>query len=91
MMDERQATSRYSLIVEWSDEDHLYIATAPELPGCRTHGSTRAEAIEKGAEAIESWLMAAADDDWEPPEPRIFDGWSNIALSSQARRAVAHN
>jgi predicted RNase H-like HicB family nuclease len=91
MMDERHTASRYALIIEWSDEDQLYSATAPELPGCRTHGLTRAEAIEKGAEAIESWLLAAADDNWELPEPRIFDGWSNFAVLSQPLRAAAYD
>ena len=70
--------SRYSLIIEWSEEDQAYIATAPELPGCRTHGTTREEAVRKGEEAIEGWLEATAANGWPAPPPRIFDGWSNI-------------
>jgi len=75
--------TRYMLIIEWSDEDAAYIATAPELPGCRTHGGTRAEAVRKGEEAIESWLESAAADGWAPPPPRLFDGWSNIPAATR--------
>lgn len=25
----------YAMVIEWSDEDHVYIVTVPELPGCR--------------------------------------------------------
>jgi predicted RNase H-like HicB family nuclease len=83
--------SRYSLIIEWSDEDQVYIATAPELPGCRTHGSTRAEAAQKGEEAIEGWLEAVAAHNWPLPAPRTFDGWSSIPLpeGAETREAVA--
>ena len=49
---------RYSLMIEWSDEDGLYIVTVPELPGCRTHGATQVEAVEMGRDAIETWLEA---------------------------------
>lgn len=65
------AAARYALIIEWSDEDRVYIATCPELPGCRTHGDSRAEALARGEEII------ADDKGWAVPAPRIFDGWSN--------------
>lgn len=72
------APAYYPLIIEWSAEDEVYIATVPELPGCRTHGATRAEALRKGEEIIAEWLEIAAERDWETPAPRVFDGWSNI-------------
>ncbi len=80
--------SRYSLIIEWSDEDQLYIATAPELPGCRTHGTTRAEALAKGEEIIEEWLDIVMERRGQVPAPRIFDGWPSIG-SGAARRVGA--
>jgi len=58
---------RYSLVIEWSDEDGLYIVTVPELPGCRTHGKTQVEAVEMGRDAIETWLDANRA--WERPIP----------------------
>ncbi len=35
----------YSMLIQWSDEDEAYIVTVPELPGCKTHGSTHEEAV----------------------------------------------
>jgi predicted RNase H-like HicB family nuclease len=74
----RQADpTRYTLVIEWSDEDHAYIATSPELAGCRTHGASRAEALARGEEAIADWLAIAGEDGWDVPAPRTFNGWSN--------------
>jgi predicted RNase H-like HicB family nuclease len=36
---------RYSAVIEWSDEDAVYIARVPELPGCMADGETREEAL----------------------------------------------
>jgi predicted RNase H-like HicB family nuclease len=54
--------NRYSMIVQWSDEDGLFLVTIPEfseivLMPC-THGKTREEAIQKGEEVIEMYLEA---------------------------------
>jgi len=40
-----QHFEHYSMVIEWSDEDQVYIVTVPELPGCRTHGATYEEAV----------------------------------------------
>jgi predicted RNase H-like HicB family nuclease len=61
----------YSLIIDWSDEDQLYIARAPDLPGCVTHGHTYEEAARKGQEAIESWVDAARADGETLPAPHV--------------------
>ncbi len=37
---------RYSMVIEWSDEDEASIVTVPELPGCVTHGETYEKAIQ---------------------------------------------
>ena len=44
----------YSVIIQWNDEDEAYIVTFPELPGCKTYGKTREEAVQRGQDAIES-------------------------------------
>lgn len=55
------AVRRYALVIEWSDEDQVYLATAPDLPGVRTQGSTPGEAAEMGEEVIALWLHGRQD------------------------------
>ena len=69
---------RYSMIIEWSDEDDAYIVTVPELSGCRTHGRTYEEAVAQGQDAIESWIDAARADGDPIPPPRKFIYWSPL-------------
>jgi predicted RNase H-like HicB family nuclease len=63
----------YSMVIQWSNEDQLYLVTVPELPGCITHGKTYEEAVKQGQDAIETWLDAAIDLKWTIPPPRIAD------------------
>jgi len=71
-MSECTGYPHYSMIIEWSDEDQLYIVTVPELPGCRTHGATYEEAARQGRDAMESWVDAAREDGDLLPAPRDF-------------------
>ena len=57
-MSDQNECIRYSMLIQWSDEDDAYIVTVPELPGCITHGATYDEAVKRGQEAIESWIEA---------------------------------
>ena len=54
--------SRYSMIIQWSDDDQLFLVTIPEFAErvvmpC-TYGITREEAIHNGEEVIEMYLEA---------------------------------
>ncbi len=54
--------SRYSMIVQWSDKDQLFLVTIPEFADlvvmpC-THGKTREEAIRNREEVLEMYLEA---------------------------------
>ena len=62
----------YSMIIEWDDNDEIFVVTVPELPGCRTHGRTYEEAIKQGQEAIEGWIMTAQADGAIIPSPRNY-------------------
>jgi len=66
------AIRRYSLTIEWSDEDGLYVVTVPELPGCMTHGATQEEAVRQGEDAIATWLATARHFGDPIPPPRVF-------------------
>ncbi len=61
----------YSLLIQWDDEDKIYVVSVPELPGARTHGKTYEEAIKNAHEVIELWLETAKDLGWDIPQPRI--------------------
>ena len=61
----------YSLVVEWDPADEIYVVTVPELPGCRTHGSTYEDAVRNAQDAIESWLDAARAWGSPIPQPRV--------------------
>lgn len=48
---------KYRVYLE-PDEDGVFVATCPALPGCISEGRTRAEATENIREAIEAYLKS---------------------------------
>ena len=46
---------KYRVLIE-PDEDGIYVAEVPALPGCISQGRTRAEALENIKEAITAYL-----------------------------------
>ncbi len=48
---------RYRVVLE-QDEDGMFIAEAPSLPGCVSQGPTRAEALANIREAIAGYLAS---------------------------------
>lgn len=62
----------YSMIIQWDDEDKIYVVTVPELPGCRTHGHTYEEAVQQGQDAIDSWIDDAIASNEPVPPPRGY-------------------
>ena len=70
--------NRYSMIVQWSDEDQLFLVTIPEfadrvvMPCTCTHGKTREEAIRHGEEVIEMYLEAWQEEGEFIPPPNIL-------------------
>ena len=46
---------RYRVLIE-QDEDGVYVAEVPALPGCISQGKTRSEAIDNIKEAISGYL-----------------------------------
>ena len=68
--------NRNSMIVQWSDEDRLFLVTIPEFANlvvmpC-THGKNREEAIHNGEEIIEMYLEAWQAECESIPEPRTL-------------------
>ena len=61
---------KYEIMIYWSDEDQVFIAEVPELPGCMTHGDTQAAALANANEAIQLWIDTANEFGDPVPEPK---------------------
>jgi predicted RNase H-like HicB family nuclease len=64
----------YSMLIEWSDEDHAYLVTLPEWADYvntpTTHGATYEEAVKRGQEALEDLIAIWRDRGTPLPTPR---------------------
>ncbi len=50
---------RYEVVLYWSDDDQVFIAEVPELPGCAADGATYAAALEAVEVVIAEWVATA--------------------------------
>jgi len=62
---------RYRVLIE-QDEDGVFVAEVPSLPGCVTQGANRDEALENAREAIAAYLESLEEND-EPIPPPITE------------------
>lgn len=62
--------SKYEVIIYWSEEDAVYIAEVPELPGCMADGSTYQEALANAETIIQEWIETATELGRPIPEPK---------------------
>jgi len=60
---------KYRVLIE-QDEDGVFVATCPSLPGCVSQGQTRAEARENIREAVAGYLKSL-EQHGEPIPPGI--------------------
>jgi predicted RNase H-like HicB family nuclease len=63
-------SSKYEIILFWNDEDDLFVAKVPELPGCFAHGATQEEALKNVKEAVQLWIETANEFGDEIPKPK---------------------
>ena len=52
---------RYETIIFWSDDDQVFIAEVPELPGCMAHGASPETALAHAQDAITHWIETARE------------------------------
>lgn len=62
---------KYRVLIE-PDEDGVYVAEVPALPGCISQGRTRAEAVANIKEAIAAYLESLKAHN-EPVPPAISE------------------
>ena len=61
---------KYEIIIYWSDEDQVFIAELPELPGCLAHGDNQESALKNAQEAIQLWIDTANEFGEPVPVPK---------------------
>lgn len=61
----------YSMVIQWDSRDNIYVVNVPELPGCKTHGSTYVEAVENALDVIALWIEDAQKAGEPVPAPMI--------------------
>lgn len=62
---------KFRILIE-QDEDGVYVAQCPTLPGCVSQGKTREEAIHNIKDAIEGYLESLKKHN-EPIPPPIYE------------------
>jgi len=62
--------SKYELILFWSEEDQVFIAEVPELPGCMADGASYTEAVANAEKVIQEWIQTAQEMGRPIPTPR---------------------
>jgi predicted RNase H-like HicB family nuclease len=63
-------SSRYEIIMFWSEEDGAYLAEVPELPGCMADGQTYQEALANSERVIQEWIETATELGRPIPQPK---------------------
>ena len=61
---------KYEIILYWSEEDHVFVAEVPELPGCVAHGDTQESALSNVQDAGQLWIETALEFGETVPEPK---------------------
>ncbi len=63
---------RYSILIQWSDQDQVYILSLPEWGDLvHTHGTTYEEALRKGQELLDALEMSRRQHGEPLPVPRV--------------------
>jgi predicted RNase H-like HicB family nuclease len=63
-------TSKYEIIIYWSQEDRAFIAEVPELLGCMADGKTYKEALSNAEIIIAEWIDTARELKRPIPQPK---------------------
>ena len=69
---------KYRIVLE-QDEDGVFVAQCPVLPGCVSQGRTRQEALDNIQDAIQGYLASLAKHG-EPVPPAISEEIVEVAV-----------
>lgn len=84
----------YSILLHEVDDDaeRYWIAEVPELPGCKSHGSTVEEAVKSVEEAKKDWILDSLEKGEEVPIPverERYSGKTLLRMSRSLHRALS--
>lgn len=78
--------NRYRINIYWSDDDQVYIAEVPDLPGCITHGDSHMAALANAVDAVQLWIDTATEFGDPIPAPKGRMSISNSTKLSSKRQ-----
>ena len=61
---------KYEIIIYWSNDDQVFVAEVPELPGCSAHGDPQDVALANINDAVTLWVETAQEFGTPIPEPK---------------------
>ena len=74
---------RYSVVIQWSEDDQAYLATLPEWEGRVynpvTHGDTYEEAFKNALEVLRLLIEVARELGQPLPEPNVLPSGTSAA------------
>ncbi len=79
---------KYTVIIQWSEEDKSYVASLPEWgPYCKAYGDSYEDAAARATEVLELLMDKTNDPDPTNPEPKLFEypGADVIQMSEESR------
>ena len=79
--------NKYRIVIYWSEEDHVFIAEVPELPGCMTHGGTQATALANANKAVQAWIDTAKAFGAPVPKPKFVGKACRVSKKRQKAKA----
>jgi predicted RNase H-like HicB family nuclease len=74
----QEPAMKYRVLVQ-QDEDGVFVAEVPSLPGCVSQGETRSSALANVEEAIKAYLESLEAHD-EPVPPSIDEEVIEVAM-----------
>lgn len=64
---------RYSILIQWSDEDQCYVVSLPEFgPYAHTHGETYEEALQNAQEMLGLLIETYREQNRTIPQPKTL-------------------
>jgi antitoxin HicB len=64
--------TKHSIIIQWNEEDKVFVATVPEIEGLNAFGNTPEKAIKELNEAKELFIETMQEDYDSVPEPDLY-------------------